>query len=153
MATVKPFKAIRPAAKYADKVISLPYDVMNRKEAAEMAEDNPYSFLHICRAEIDLPEQENPYDQSVYEKARDNIAERLASGVFVQEDKPALYIYRQIMDGRVQTGIVGCVAVDEYQNNTIKKHEFTSVEKEQDRINHFDVCDADTEPVFPDLPG
>ena len=86
MATVKPFKAIRPDAKYADKVISLPYDVMNRKEAAEMAADNPYSFLHICRAEIDLPEQENAYDQSVYEKARDNIAERLASGVFVQED-------------------------------------------------------------------
>ena len=148
MATVKPFKAIRPDAKYADKVISLPYDVMNRKEAAEMAADNPYSFLHICRAEIDLPEQENAYDQSVYEKARDNIAERLANGVFVQEDKPALYIYRQIMDGRVQTGIVGCVAVDEYQNNTIKKHEFTRVEKEKDRINHFDVCDADTEPVF-----
>ncbi len=81
-------------------------------------------------------------------KRRDNIAERLENGVFVQEDKPALYIYRQIMDGRVQTGIVGCVAVDEYQNNTIKKHEFTRVEKENDRINHFDVCDADTEPVF-----
>ena len=148
MATVKPFKAIRPDAKYADKVISLPYDVMNRREAAEMADGNPYSFLHICRAEIDLPEQEDAYDRSVYEKARDNIAERLENGVFVQEEKPALYIYRQIMDGRVQTGIVGCVAVDEYQNNTIKKHEFTRVEKEKDRINHFDVCDADTEPVF-----
>lgn len=148
MATVKPFKAIRPNAKYADKVISLPYDVMNRKEAAEMADGNPYSFLHICRAEIDLPEQEDAYDRSVYEKARDNIAERLENGVFLQEEKPALYIYRQIMDGRVQTGIVGCVAVDEYQNNTIKKHEFTRVEKEKDRINHFDVCDADTEPVF-----
>ena len=148
MATVKPFKAIRPDAKYADKVISLPYDVMNRKEAAEMAAENPYSFLHICRAEIDLPEQEDAYDRSVYEKARDNIAERLENGVFVQEEKPALYIYRQIMDGRAQTGIFGCVAVDEYQNNTIKKHEFTRVEKEIDRINHFDICDADTEPVF-----
>ena len=148
MATVKPFKAIRPDAKYADKVISLPYDVMNRKEAAEMAAENPYSFLHICRAEIDLPEQEDAYDRSVYEKARDNIAERLENGVFVQEEKPALYIYRQIMDGRAQTGIVGCVAVDEYQNNTIKKHEFTRVEKEIDRINHFDICDANTEPVF-----
>lgn len=148
MATVRPFKAIRPAAKYADKVISLPYDVMNRKEAAEMAAENPYSFLHICRAEIDLPEQEDVYDRSVYEKARDNIAQRLENSVFVQEEKPALYIYRQIMDGRAQTGIVGCVAVDEYQNNTIKKHEFTRVEKEIDRINHFDVCDADTEPVF-----
>ena len=148
MATVKPFKAIRPDAKYADKVISLPYDVMNRREAAEMAAENPYSFLHICRADIDLPEQEDAYDRSVYEKARDNIAERLENGVFVQEEKPALYIYRQIMDGRAQTGIVGCVAVDEYQNNTIKKHEFTRVEKEIDRINHFDICDADTEPVF-----
>ena len=113
-----------------------------------MAAENPYSFLHICRAEIDLPEQEDAYDRSVYEKARDNIAERLENGVFVQEEKPALYIYRQIMDGRAQTGIVGCVAVDEYQNNTIKKHEFTRVEKEIDRINHFDICDADTEPVF-----
>jgi len=148
MAIVRPFKAIRPQKGYEDKVISLPYDVMNREEAARMAEGNPYSFLHICRSEIDMPEQENAYDRSVYEKARDNIADNLAKGVFMTEEKPALYIYREIMDGRVQTGIVCCVAVDEYQNNTIKKHEFTRVEKEQDRINHFDVCDANTEPVF-----
>ncbi len=148
MATVRPFKAIRPAAEYASKVISLPYDVMNRKEAAEMAEGNPYSFLHICRAEIDLPKQQDPYDSSVYEKARENIAKNLETGVFIKEQKPALYVYRQIMDGRVQTGIVGCVAVDEYQNNIIKKHEYTRVEKELDRINHFDVCDMNTEPVF-----
>ena len=148
MATVRPFTAIRPEKKYADKVISLPYDVMNRQEASDMAEGNPYSFLHICRSEIDLPEQENPYDRSVYEKARDNIEKYLREGVFREEEKPALYVYRQIMDGRVQTGIVGCVSVDEYQNNIIKKHEFTRVEKEQDRINHFDVCDANTEPVF-----
>lgn len=148
MATVKPFKAIRPEARYASKVISLPYDVMNRKEAAAMAEGNPYSFLHICRAEIDLPQQEDQYDRSVYDKARDNIEKFLDEGVFIREEKPALYIYRQIMDGRVQTGIVGCVSVDEYENNTIKKHEFTRVEKEIDRINHFDVCDTNTEPVF-----
>ena len=148
MSTVRPFRALRPDKKYADKVISLPYDVMNRKEASEMAEGNPYSFLHICRAEIDMPEQDNVYDRSVYEKARDNIAGYLDNGVFMREEKPALYIYRQIMEGRVQTGIVGCVSVDEYQNNTIKKHEFTRVEKEQDRINHFDVCSANTEPVF-----
>ncbi len=148
MSTVRPFRALRPDKKYADKVISLPYDVMNRKEASEMAEGNPYSFLHICRAEIDMPEQDNAYDRSVYEKARDNIAGYLDNGVFMREEKPALYIYRQIMKGRVQTGIVGCVSVDEYQNNTIKKHEFTRVEKEQDRINHFDVCSANTEPVF-----
>lgn len=148
MATVRPFKAIRPDEKYASKVVSLPYDVMNRKEAAEMAEGNPYSFLHICRSEIDMPQQEDPYDRSVYEKARDNIDAFLKDGIFVSEERPALYLYRQIMDGRVQTGIVGCVAVDEYKNNTIKKHEFTRVEKEIDRINHFDVCDTNTEPVF-----
>lgn len=148
MATVRPFKAIRPGKEYAPKVLSLPYDVMNRKEASEMAAGNPYSFLHICRSEIDMPQQDNPYDRSVYEKAKENIADYLKDGVFVQEEKPALYLYRQIMDGRVQTGIVGCVAVDEYKNNTIKKHEFTRVEKELDRINHFDICDANTEPVF-----
>ena len=148
MATVRPFKAIRPEREYASKVLSLPYDVMNRKEAAEMAEGNPYSFLHICRSEIDMPQQDNPYDKSVYEKARDNIKKYLEDGVFITEEKPALYLYRQIMDGRVQTGIVGCVSVDEYKNNKIKKHEFTRVEKELDRINHFDICDMNTEPVF-----
>ena len=114
MSKVRPFKAIRPEAKYASDVVSLPYDVMNRKEAAEMASGNPYSFLHICRAEIDMPEQENVYDSSVYEKAKSNIEKYLEEGVFIREEKPALYIYREIMDGRVQTGIVGCVSVDEY---------------------------------------
>lgn len=148
MSIVKPFRAIRPAEGYAEKVASLPYDVMNREEAAKMAEGNPYSFLHISRSEIDLPDQSNPYDAQVYQKAKDNIDAFLRKEVFLQEEKPALYIYRQVMDGRVQTGIVGCVAVDEYQNNTIKKHEYTRVEKEKDRINHFDVCNANTEPVF-----
>ncbi len=148
MAIVRPFKAIRPGKEFADKVISLPYDVMNRAEAAQMAEGNPYSFLHICRAEIDMPEQDDPYDRSVYEKAKSNIADNLEKGVFVQDEAPLFYIYRQIMEGRVQTGIVGTVSVDEYQNNTIKKHEFTRVEKEIDRINHFDICNANTEPVF-----
>lgn len=148
MAIVRPFRAIRPAQKYADKVISLPYDVMNREEAEEMAKGNPYSFLHICRSEIDMPHQKDPYDKSVYEKAKSNIEDFLKKGVFMQDEEPCLYIYRQIMDGRVQTGIAATVSVDEYQNNTIKKHEFTRVEKEQDRIHHFDVCNANTEPVF-----
>ena len=147
MATVRPFKAVRPDKKYADKVISLPYDVMNRKEAAEMAEGNPYSFLHICRAEIDLPDADQ-HSMEVYEKAKENIADFIEKGVFIEEEKPAFYVYRQIMDGRVQTGIFGCVSVDEYRNNIIKKHELTRVEKEIDRINHFDVCNANTEPVF-----
>lgn len=148
MATLRPFRGIRPDAEYAGRVVSLPYDVMNRAEAAEMAKGNPYSFLHICRSEIDLPDQEDPYDASVYKKAKSNIEGYLADGIFVREDKPVLYIYKQIMDGRVQTGIVGTFAIDEYLDDTIKKHEFTRVEKEIDRINHFDTCNADTEPVF-----
>jgi len=148
MAIVRPFKAVRPRSELADKVLSLPYDVMNRTEASEMAEGNPYSFLHICRSEIDLPNQENPYDKSVYEKAKENIENFLKEGTFIQEEKPVLYIYKEIMDGRSQVGIVGCVSVDEYQDNIIKKHEHTRVEKEIDRINHFDICNANTEPVF-----
>ncbi len=148
MAIVRPFKAIRPRSEVADQVISLPYDVMNRQEASKMAEGNPFSFLHICRSEIDLPDQENPYDKSVYEKAKENIEKFLQEGTFIQEEEPVLYIYKEVMDGRSQVGIVGCVSIDEYQNNIIKKHEHTRVEKEIDRINHFDICNANTEPVF-----
>lgn len=148
MAIVRPFKAVRPAKEYAGKVVSLPYDVMNREEAAEMAKGNPYSFLHICRSEIDLPNQEDAYNHEVYQKAKANIEKNIEDGVFLREDRPKLYIYKQVMDGRVQTGIVGCVSVDEYQENIIKKHEFTRVEKEIDRINHFDICNTNTEPVF-----
>jgi len=148
MATVRPFRAIRPAKEYAERVVSLPYDVMNREEAAKMAEGNPYSFLHICRAEIDLPEVEDPYSEQVYAKAKKNIDDYLANGVLIRDDEPMLYIYRQVMEGRAQTGIVGCVSIDEYLNDTIKKHEFTRVEKEMDRINHFDACNANTEPIF-----
>ena len=148
MAIVRPFKGIRPSEKFAEKVISLPYDVMNRKEAKNMAEGNPYSFLHICRSEIDLSDDINPYDEKVYEKAGCNIDKFLDDGVLIKEQQPVIYIYRQVMNGRTQTGIVACVSIDEYLNNTIKRHELTRVEKEQDRINHFYVCNANTEPVF-----
>ncbi len=148
MATVRPFRAIRPEAEKAERVIALPYDVMNREEAAQMAAGNPDSFLHISRAEIDLPKETDPYSREVYEKGRDNIEAFLKSGVLMEEEKPALYIYRQQMDGRFQTGIVGCCSIDAYANNDIKKHELTRVEKEQDRINHFDICSANTEPIF-----
>jgi len=148
MATVRPFKAVRPAKEYAEKVISLPYDVMNREEAAKMAEGNPYSFLHICRSEIDLPEQDNPYHPEVYLKAKENLEHFVEEGVFIEDKEPSLYIYKQVMDGRTQVGIVCTVSVDEYQDNTIKKHELTRVEKELDRIKHFDICNANTEPVF-----
>ncbi len=148
MAIVKPFRAVRPAKEYAKQVISLPYDVMNREEAALMAEGNPYSFLHICRSEIDLPHEGDPYSEQVYAKARENIDGFLTDEILIRDEEPMLYIYKQIMDGRAQTGIVGCVSVDEYRNDTIKKHEFTRVEKELDRINHFDRCNTNTEPVF-----
>jgi len=148
MAIIRPFQAIRPAAAFADQVISLPYDVMNRSEAAKMASGNPYSFLHVCRSEIDLPESNDPYSEEVYKKAKQNISELLTKKILLREEKPMFYIYRQTMDGRMQTGLVACVSVDDYQNNIIKKHEFTRIEKELDRIRHFDICNANTEPVF-----
>jgi uncharacterized protein (DUF1015 family) len=148
MATVRPFAAIRPAKHIADQMIALPYDVMNREEASKMAGDNPYSFLHISRGEIDLSEIADPYDPQVYQHSADTIKDWLARGILLKDPKPMLYLYRQTMDGRIQTGYVGCVSIDEYQNEIIKKHEFTRVEKELDRIRHFDVCDANTEPVF-----
>lgn len=148
MATIRPFKSIVPAKKFAHRVISLPYDVMSREEAKRMSEENPYSFLHICRAEIDLDDSVSAYDEKVYTKAKENINRFIDEGVFIKNDIPAMYVYRQIMDGRIQTGIVAGASIDEYMNNTIKKHELTRVEKELDRINHFDICDANTEPVF-----
>jgi len=148
MALIRPFRAVRPAREYAEQVISLPYDVMNRAEAALMAEGNSRSFLRISRSEIELPNQQDDYAMEVYQKAKENLEMFIASGTMKRDEKPGLYIYRQIKDGRAQTGIVGCVSIDEYANDTIKKHELTRVEKEIDRINHFDVCNAHTEPVF-----
>ena len=148
MATVRPFRAVRPEKRYAEQVASLPYDVMSREEAAGMASGKPYSFLHISRSEIDLPPHEDPYSAVVYEKGRENLAALIKEGALIREEKPMFYIYRQAMGGREQTGLVCCVAVDEYIDGTIKKHELTRIEKELDRINHFDVCNANTEPVF-----
>jgi len=148
MAILRPFKAIRPVKEYAKQVISLPYDVMNREEAAAMAKDNPRSFLRISRSEIDLPEQKDDYHVSVYEKAKENLKMFVSNGTMFCEEKPGLYIYRLTKDGRAQTGIVACVSIDEYEADIIKKHELTRVEKELDRINHFDICNAHTEPVF-----
>jgi len=148
MAAVRPFKGIRPTSELADKVASLPYDVMNREEAKEMAKGNPYSFLHVGRSEIDLEHSVDPYDPIVYKTARKNLDQMIEDKILIQDDKPLYYIYRQIMDGRVQTGIVGCTSIDDYMNDIIKKHEFTRPVKEVDRINNFDYCDANTEPIF-----
>ncbi|MDD2587054.1 MAG: DUF1015 family protein, partial [Syntrophomonadaceae bacterium] len=148
MAVVKPFKAIRPTPELSAKVAALPYDVMDSDEAREMVKDNPYSFLHVDKAEVDLDPSIDLYDKRVYEKARDTLNKMIADGVFIQDEKPCLYIYQQKMDNRVQTGIVGCTSIDEYMNNIIKKHEHTRADKEQDRINHVDYCDANTGPIF-----
>ncbi len=148
MVRVRPFKAIRPKAELADKVSSLPYDVMNREEAKKMAEGNDISFLHISRAEIDLPDEVGEYDKQVYQKARENLLKFIDNGTLFMENKPVYYIYREIMGKIVQTGLVAAVAVDDYENGSVMKHELTRKEKEQDRIDHFDVCDCHTEPVF-----
>lgn len=148
MSVLKPFKAIRPKKEYAQAVAALPYDVMNSEEAREMVKGKPYSFLHVDKAEVDLPEGTYIYDEKVYLKARENLDKLSSDGICMQEDEPKLYIYRQIMNGRAQTGIVGCASIDDYMNNIIKKHELTRADKEADRINHVDYCDANTGPIF-----
>lgn len=148
MAVVRPFKGIRPKIGLEKQIASLPYDVMNREEAKQMAAGNPKSFLNIGRAEINLEDELSAYDAKVYIQAKDYLEKMIAEGDLIQDSKPVLYIYRQIMDGRAQTGVVGCTSIDDYMNDVIKKHEHTREEKEIDRINHFDVCDANTEPIF-----
>jgi len=148
MAILKPFKAVRPAPELADKVAALPYDVMNSAEARELVKGNPYSFLHVDKAEIDLDPATDLYSLSVYEKARDNLQQMMAEGVLIRDTRDSLYIYKQVMNGRVQIGLVGCTSIDDYLNNIIKKHEYTRADKEQDRINHVDYCNANTGPIF-----
>lgn len=148
MATIRPFMAIRPAAAYAKDVAALPYDVMNSEEAREMVIGKPYSFLHIDKAEIDLPPDTDPYSDAVYAKAKENLERMISDGVFQQDLLPNLYIYRLTMDGRSQTGLVACTSVDEYLNGTIKKHELTRADKEADRIRHVDTLNANTGPIF-----
>lgn len=148
MAIIRPFQAVRPRKDLGDKVAALPYDVMNSEEAREMVKDNPYSFLHIDKAEIDLEEGIDCYDKAVYEKAKSNLYGFLDKGIFIKEDKKALYIYTLVMDGHPQTGLVACTSIDDYLNNVIKKHEFTRAEKEEDRIRHVDTTNAHTGPIF-----
>ena len=148
MATIKPFRAFRPTSALAERVAALPYDVMNSQEAREQAKDNPYSFLHVDKAEIDLAPDVDLYDAAVYQKANENLQRMIAEGTYVQDDTPCLYIYEQTFRQKTQTGLVGCAAVDEYQNNTIQKHELTRADKEADRIRHVDTLNANTGPIF-----
>lgn len=148
MALIKPFKALRPVTQSASKVASPPYDVLNSKEAKEEANGNPLSFLHITKAEIDLPDSADIHSPQVYEKAKENLQQFIANGTLFTEDKPCYYIYRLIMNGRSQTGLVCVSSVDDYFNDVIKKHEFTRPEKEKDRIDHMTTIRAQTGNVF-----
>lgn len=148
MAVFKAFQAYRPQVAYQHQIPAPPYDVMNSAEAREMVKGNPLSFLHVDRAEVDLSADIDIYSPQVYEKAKENLQALEESGKLIQDSKPCLYIYRQVMNGRAQTGLVGCAAIDDYLNNVIKKHEFTLAKKEQDRINHVNITDANTGPIF-----
>ena len=148
MAILSPFAAVRPVPELAERVAALPYDVMNSEEAREMVKGNPYSFLHVDKAEIDLDPSVDLYSSEVYAKAAENLKKMEEEGTYIRDSKPCFYIYRQIMNGRAQTGLVGCTSIDDYLNNNIKKHELTRAEKEADRIRHVDICDANTGPIF-----
>ncbi len=148
MATVRPFRALRPPVSLAPSVASPPYDVINTDEARELAAGNADSFLHVSRAEIDLARGIDEHSASVYEKARENLAAFEARGTLVRDAEPRLYLYAQKMGGHRQVGIVGCVTVDEYDQGVIKKHEKTRADKEDDRTHHIDVLGAHDEPVF-----
>jgi uncharacterized protein (DUF1015 family) len=148
MANISPFKALRPRPELARQVASRPYDVLNSKEAREEVVGNPYSFLHITKSEIDLPEDFDIHSTPVYEKAKENIAAFIQRSILFREDKPCYYIYQLVMNGRSQTGLVAASSVDDYEKDVIKKHEFTRPEKEQDRINHIKTTGAQTGNVF-----
>lgn len=148
MATVKPFKCIRPRQDLASRIAALPYDVYNRSEALEEVKKEPLSFLKIDRAETQFDDSVDTYDERVYQKAHSTLWSMVEEGLFEQDSQNCYYIYELTMAGRIQTGIVACSSIDDYENNIIKKHENTRADKEIDRINHVNICNAQTGPIF-----
>ncbi len=148
MITIAPFSALRPEAQHAKAVASPPYDVLNAKEAKTLAQGNPNSFLHITKSEIDLPEGTDSHSQLVYDTAKENLTAFISRNVLFVESKPCYYIYRLTMNGKSQAGLVCGSSVDNYENDLIKKHEFTRPEKEKDRIDHMTTIGAQTGNVF-----
>ncbi len=148
MAKIKPFVCVRPAEDKVSQIAALPYDVYNRAEAKAVVEKNPQSFLAIDRAETQFSDDVDTYDPRVYQKAHDMLEDWKKKGAFIRDDQSAYYVYELTMDKRVQTGIVACASIDDYAENIIKKHENTRADKEQDRINHVDICSAQTGPIF-----
>lgn len=142
MVRLRPFKAIRPDRKFIDKVAALPYDTMDVEEARKMS--NPYSYLRIDRAEIDLEKGVDPYSEEVYREAAKNLECFIDVGVLLEDDEEALYLYREIMDEHEQVGIVGCVSVKDYEEKKIRIHEHTKPDKVEDRLNHIRYCKANT---------
>jgi uncharacterized protein (DUF1015 family) len=153
MAIVKPFRGLRPPNAIAKKLSCLPYDVMNSEEARAMAEGKECSLLHITRSEIDLPEGTDTHSEEVYNKSVENFNKWREKGWLIQDKEPLFYVYAQTMENRTQYGIVGCASVDDYLNGKIKKHELTRPDKEQDRMTHVRVNNANIEPVFLTYPA
>ena len=148
MISIQPFKALRPEAQLAKQVAARPYDVLSSKEARIAAQGNSCSFLHITKSEIDLPEDIDIHSQAVYDKAKENLAAFISRNILFRENKSCYYIYRLIMNGKSQTGLVCGSSVNDYENDLIKKHEFTRPDKELDRINHIKTTGAQTGNVF-----
>ena len=145
---LNPFRALRPAPDLAAKVAAVPYDVVSRAEAAALAEGNPQSFLHVGRSDIDLPPDTDPHDDRVYAAAREALDRLQREGVLLRDAEPGFFLYRQEMNGAAQTGLVGCVHVDDYEADIVRKHENTRKDKEDDRTRHVLELNANAEPVF-----
>jgi uncharacterized protein (DUF1015 family) len=148
MATLKPFAALRPKPELAAQICELPYDVMSSEEARDMAAGNSLSFLHVSKPEIDLPAGTDLYSPAVYAKGKENFSKLIAQGALKQDDKPNFYLYRQVMGGHAQVGLVAAASCEEYLANIIKKHELTRVDKEDDRVRHIETLNSQTGPVF-----
>jgi len=148
MSLIRPFAGLRPVPERANDVVAPPYDVLNSEEARQRAAGRPWSFLHISKAEIDLPENTDPYDDAVYAKAAENLEKMLKEGVLKRDDEPCYYVYRLTMGDHVQTGLVAAASVVDYDSNRIRKHEFTRPAKEDDRVRQIEALNAQTGPVL-----
>ena len=148
MAVIRPLCALRPTPANAAAVAAVPYDVVSTEEARELASGNPLSFLHVSRAEIDLPDGTDPYDQKVYDQATSNLEKLAVTAPLVVESEPSLYVYRLRTNDHEQPGIAGCFSLDEYDRNIVKRHERTRPDKEDDRTRHMLALGAQTGIVF-----
>lgn len=148
MAIIKPFRGFRPKKELVDRIASRPYDVLNSDEARLEAKDNPYTFLHVVKPEIDLPADTDHYSDIVYETGRENLKKLISEGTFSQDENNIFYIYAQSLWGKTQYGLVACASVDDYLNGIIRKHELTRPDKEEDRKKHIRVTNFNAEPVF-----